>query len=289
VPDAEDASATVHESGLNAGGTEASTDKEITSGEITLTLNGEAATVTIGGKEFAVDASGNASVAPEGVSIDTGEGTLLVTGISDGKVSYTYTLKEHQTHAQGEGNNTMTDEIAINVTDATGDEVNGNLAITIVDDVPTANNDVFTLTEASAQKGATDGGNVLSNDLFGADEPGSKTVTSIEGGTLGEPVQGKHGEFTLNADGSYSYKLNEGVNIPKGETFTETFTYTITDTDGDTSQATITINITGDESVPVINVPDAEDASATVHESGLNAGGTEASTDKEITSGEITL
>ena len=137
MPDADDAAAKVYESGLNDGGSEASTDKETTSGEITLTLNGEAATVTIGGHEFAVDADGNTTIAAGGESIDTGEGTLVITGISGGKVSYTYTLKANQTHAEGLGNNTLTDEIAINVKDATGDEASGNLTITIVDDVPT--------------------------------------------------------------------------------------------------------------------------------------------------------
>ncbi|WP_300717521.1 VCBS domain-containing protein [uncultured Desulfovibrio sp.] len=145
------------------------------------------------------------------------------------------------------------------------------------------------LTEAAAQNGATDNGNVLTNDLFGADEPGTKTVTSIEDGVLGQPVQGHYGELTLKADGSYTYQLTPGVNVPKGETVTETFTYTITDTDGDTSEATLTITITGDERTPSISVPGAGDASATVYESGLDEGGSEASTDKETTSGEISL
>ena len=158
-----------------------------------------------------------------------------------------------------------------------------------MDDVPTAHDDSFVLTEAAAQNGGTDNGNVLMNDEFGADVPADKTVTSIEGGTLGQPVSGTYGELTLKADGSYSYKLNSGVDVPKGSTVTETFTYTITDADGDTSEATLTITIRGDESTPSISVPGAGDASATVYESGLNDGGSEASTDKETTSGGITL
>ena len=173
--------------------------------------------------------------------------------------------------------------------DATGDEAGGNLTITIVDDVPVAHADHVSLTEDAAQGGATDGGNVLTNDVFGADGPADKTVTSIEGGTLGQPVKGQYGELTLNADGTYSYKLYTGVDIPKGETVTENFTYTITDGDGDTSKATITVDITGDGNTPGISVPGADDPAATVHESGLDAGGSEAHTNKETTSGEITL
>ena len=69
--------------------------------------------MTIGGREFAVDADGNATIATGGESIDTGEGTLVITGIRGGKVSYTYTLKENQTHESIQGNNMLKDEIAI--------------------------------------------------------------------------------------------------------------------------------------------------------------------------------
>ncbi|WP_303236698.1 DUF5801 repeats-in-toxin domain-containing protein, partial [uncultured Bilophila sp.] len=182
----------------------------------------------------------------------------------------------------------LTDEIAISVTDQTGDTVEGSLIITIVDDVPSAQADTFSLSELDAQGGATDGGNVLANDVFGADAPADKTVTSIEGGTLGEPVKGTHGELTLNADGTYSYRLNPGVDVPQGETYTDRFTYTITDADGDTSTATITVNVTGDGSVPTITVPGADSGEATVYESDL-PGGSNESGSRESTSGEITL
>ena len=93
-------------------------------------------------------------------------------------------------------------------------------------------------------------------------------MTSIEGGTLGQPVDGKHGKLTLNADGTYTYTLNAGVDVPKGGTATENFTYTIMDKDGDTSEATLTITIKGDANEPVVTVdtPEGSDASITVDE-----------------------
>ena len=153
------------------------------------------------------------------------------------------------------------------MTDATGDTDSGKLTVEVHDDVPVAKADNVTLTEAEAQAGGS-GENVLTNDVFGADAPADKTVTSIEGGTLGQPVDGKHGKLTLNADGTYTYTLNAGVDVPKGGTATENFTYTIMDKDGDTSEATLTITIKGDENVPVVTVdtPEPGDANIMVDE-----------------------
>ena len=115
---------------------------------------------------------------------------------------------------------------------------------------------------------------MLANDVFGADAPADKTVTSIEGGTLGQPVKGTYGNLTLNENGTYTYQLNAGVDVPKGETYTEEFTYTIMDKDGDTSEATLTITIKGDENVPVVTVetPGAGDANIMVDEGALDGG-----------------
>ena len=153
------------------------------------------------------------------------------------------------------------------MTDATGDTDSGKLTVEVHDDVPVAKADSVTLTEAAAQAGGS-GASVLANDVFGADAPADKTVTSIEGGTLGQPVDGKHGKLTLNADGTYTYTLNAGVDVPKGGTATENFTYTIMDKDGDTSEATLTITIKGDENVPVVTVdtPEPGDANIMVDE-----------------------
>ena len=160
------------------------------------------------------------------------------------------------------------------MTDATGDTAEGTLTVEVHDDGPVAVADDVTLTEVQAQAGGS-GNNVLANDVFGADAPADKTVTSIEGGTLGQPVNGTYGTLTLNENGTYTYTLNAGVDVPKGSTYTEEFTYTITDKDGDASEATLTINITGDESVPVVTVvtPGAGEANIMVDEGAL-AGGT---------------
>lgn len=279
-------------------------------GSFTVNLNGEDGTVTlkygseqdaptitlslINGEDFTPKwLSTNKTLTVNGVEVEVKGATQTEPG-GPWKIEYTYKLTGQQAH-KNEGSagavgadDALSDSINITVTDATGDMTTGSLMVTVHDDGPAAAADNVTLTEAAAQAGGS-GENVLTNDVFGADAPADKEVTSIEGGTLGQPVSGTYGELTLKADGSYSYKLNSGVDVPKGSTVTETFTYTITDADGDTSEATLTITIRGDESTPSISVPGAGDASATVYESGLNDGGSEASTDKETTSGGITL
>ena len=165
--------------------------------------------------------------------------------------------------------------VKLTVTDGDGDSSSAEIALdlTIRDDGPVARADNVTLTEAQAHAGAS-GENVLTNDVFGADAPAGKTVSSVNGGNPGEAVNGTYGTLTLNADGTYTYQLTPGVDVPKGESVTEEFTYTITDADGDTSEATLTITIKGDENVPVVTVetPGAGDANIMVDEGALQAG-----------------
>ena len=292
VPAAGSAGATVYESDL-PGGSNASGPRESVSGEMTLSLHGEAATLTIGGTTFALNASGNATnLTDANRSIDTGEGTLTITGIANGTVSYTYTLNGAQTHSAGQGNNTLTDNIAISVTDATGDSASGTLTITIVDDVPTATNDLVSFEEA---QGAASG-NVLDNDVFGADGPqGGRTVQWNVDENAPNVTRNADGSYTvitekgtavLKADGTYSYELT--ADLDPGQTATEGFGYTITDADGDTSTATLTITATGDTRVPTIgNIPAADSDEATVHESGLPGGTSEGH--GAVTSGTFTV
>ncbi|RWS45331.1 hypothetical protein CKA55_13415, partial [Arcobacter suis] len=70
-----------------------------------------------------------------------------------------------------------------------------------------------------------------------------------------------YGTVTLNADGTYSYTLdntNPTVNaLNDGDTLTETFTYTVQDGDGTTSQTEVVITINGStDSVPTVEVSD---------------------------------
>ncbi|HNJ09389.1 MAG TPA: Ig-like domain-containing protein, partial [Plasticicumulans sp.] len=105
-------------------------------------------------------------------------------------------------------------------------------------------------------------------DRIGADTTATPVTAVSFGatpGTLGSPLSGAYGALTLNADGSYSYALdntNPTVNALKaGDSLSEVFSYTITDADGDTSTATLTITVQGRNDPPV-----AVDDSATTPE-----------------------
>ena len=261
---------TVYESGLADGSQAGQADAPTTaSSSLIITAPDGVASIVIGG--IVVFEKGGLT----GNTVSTDEGTLAVTGFDPvtGELKFTYELRGNTTEHSGSGMDDISHDLTVTVTDMDGTEVDSTITVNVVDDVPTAHADSFTLTEAQAQAGGS-GENVLSNDVFGADAPADKTVTSIEGGTLGQPVSGKHGELTLNADGSYSYTLNAGVDVPKGETYTEEFSYTIKDADGDTSEATLTITIKGDENEPVVTVetPEAGDANIMVDEGALVGG-----------------
>ncbi|URX61645.1 VCBS domain-containing protein [Luteibacter anthropi] len=247
--------ATVIEAGLaNHDGT------QTTGGSIDLTAADGLAGVTIGGTSLTLaqlDALNNG----QPVTIHTPDGTLVLTGFNPttsvggvptaGTLTYTYTL-DHSVPRQGGG----TDTIALQVIDAGGGTASGALVVNIVDDVPTARPDTATVHE----DGAPVTGNVITGgagaDRIGADANPLPVAGVVHGasngpvsGNVGSGVAGTYGTLTLNADGSYTYALdnaNPRVNALKdGDTLTEVYTYTIVDGDGDSSTTTLTITIAG--------------------------------------------
>jgi VCBS repeat-containing protein len=71
-----------------------------------------------------------------------------------------------------------------------------------------------------------------------------------------------YGNLVLNADGSYTYTLNNAnpaVNaLNNGQSLSDSYTYTLTDGDGSSTTATLTITINGHtDGVPTIDIPDS--------------------------------
>jgi VCBS repeat-containing protein len=252
--------AEVREAGLvdGAGGPDTS---ERTSGSITVSAADGLQSVTVGGTTLTPTQLSALGTTP--VSIDTGEGTLVLTGFTasatvggvptGGTLSYTYTLKAPLSQP---GASESTDAIALQVVDAAGVTSTGTLTVRIVDDVPQAQPDTNSVTEDAAQDTAT--GNVVGAgagiDRLGADGAAAGgPVTAVRfgatTGTVGTVLTTAYGQIVLNADGSYTYTLDNGnaaVNALKdGDTLSEVVGYTITDADGDTSSSTLTITIQG--------------------------------------------
>src|SRR5207342_3644948 len=104
-------------------------------------------------------------------------------------------------------------------------------------------------------------GNVLANDTD-VDAGDSKTVTTVGA------FAGAHGTLTLNADGSYSYAVNNSDAAVEAlrtaaNTLTDTFSYTMRDTAGATSSAALTVTIHGANDAPVA-VADSNGSDAVV-------------------------
>jgi VCBS repeat-containing protein len=99
-------------------------------------------------------------------------------------------------------------------------------------------------------------------------------------GTVGSALTGTHGTLTLNADGSYSYVVNNNdaavQALNTGGTLTDTFTYTVKDPGGlltNTAQLTITINGADDAPVGVDDTGSATEAGTLNATPGSNATG----------------
>ena len=67
---------------------------------------------------------------------------------------------------------------------------------------------------------------------------------------------GTYGTFTLNADGSYTYILNNSLpavqSLGAWETLTDTFTYSVTDNHGAIGSNTLTVTIHGTNDAPTV-------------------------------------
>ena len=158
------------------------------------------------------------------------------------------------------------------------------------------------MTEGTTSADSTVAGNVFSGaapdvaDRLGADTRANPVTAVSFGGapqTVGSAFATAYGHLTLNADGSYSYRLdntNAAVNALKDtETLSEIFTYTITDADGDPSTTTLTLTINGTtDGGPSIVAVDGN-AGATGQASVLEAGLTSGADTSETTSGTISV
>uniref|UniRef100_UPI0012F815BF VCBS domain-containing protein n=1 Tax=Azohydromonas aeria TaxID=2590212 RepID=UPI0012F815BF len=206
-----------------------------------------------------------------------------ITRNADGSYSYTLDNTNPLVQQLGPGQ-TLVERFTYTLTDADGDTSSAELVITIrgTDDLPVAVDDSRSVDEDTATPLT---GSVRANDTPGDGTLAQHTVTW--GGEV--PA---YGTITRNADGSYSYTLDNAnplvQRLVAGETLVERFTYTLTDADGDTSSATLVITIRGTNDVPTLVIDDGNGGAtgqASVSERGLaDADGSQATQGRFVVS-----
>ncbi|WP_143515216.1 retention module-containing protein, partial [Pseudomonas putida] len=207
-------------------------------GSFTITAPDGLQSLTVGG--ISVISGGVAAGFPQSITTPLGN-TLTITGYNPGTgvVSYSYTLLDNEAHPDGNETNSLGESFTVVATDTDGSSATGNLDVSIVDDVPTAVGDTNATTATENQLALT--GNVLANDVQGADRVPSGPITA---GTF----VGTYGTLVLSANGSYTYTLNTSdpdfFNLHGGGSGIEQFTYTLTDADGDVRTAVLELNVT---------------------------------------------
>ncbi|MCL6699680.1 VCBS domain-containing protein, partial [Sphingomonas sp. NSE70-1] len=176
--------------------------------------------------------------------------------------AWTYDPSGLDLEALGSGD-TIELTYSVVVTDDEGltDTVDVVITITGTNDAPVAvadTNATDPVVEAGVIAGdALAAGNVLTNDTD-VDTGATKLVSAVNGlGTnVGAAVGGTYGSVTINADGSYSYSLNNAdadTNaLYQGQVVQDQFTYTMVDDFGATSTTTLTITITGTNDAPTV-------------------------------------
>ena len=227
-------------------------------------------------------------------------GELTINGFNaaTGQVDYAYTLTANADHSGGD----VIDGFGLILTDNDGDTLPGTLGVLIVDDQASATDDTNSVTEDT---GVPATGNVVTaNDVVGADTTATPVSGIVAGSgspagssaNVGASVTGIYGDLTLNADGSYSYALDNSNPLVQGlgstESLTETYSYEITDSDGDTATATLIITINGADDP--LSITDSDDngvagADSQVLEADLASGSNAAGTGEKPSPAPLSL
>ncbi|SEI23750.1 VCBS domain-containing protein [Tardiphaga sp. OK245] len=195
----------------------------------------------------------------------------LAAGATDGNVETVLKALAYQSTSENPTGADRTATVTFNDggNDGSGPALSDTSTVTIhvtpVNDAPLAVNDTGSATEKGGVANATGGsnatGNVLSNDSDVDDLQTSLVVSGVRvgtagsTGTVGSTLTGAHGSLVLNANGTYTYVIDEtdaqvqALNV--NGTITDTFTYTVRDPSGATDTAQLTITINGANDAPV--------------------------------------
>ncbi|WP_324829182.1 DUF5801 repeats-in-toxin domain-containing protein [Qipengyuania zhejiangensis] len=240
----------------------------------TLTIDVENVAGTVSDNDATVNEAGLPAGSDAGSDSETAGGQITVTGVTgplvyvltsptDGDFgtlvldpdtgSYTYTLDTPFTDGNTAENTTNTvngaESFDYEVYDTAGNLIgSGSVVVSIIDDVPDAVSETALSIAEDASAPAALSGNVMDNDVEGAD---GATVTSVTiGGTdyavaaTGTTSVGTaNGAYTFDAAGNWTFDPATGLDQTNGP-IDASFTYTLTDGDDDFDIATQPITIT---------------------------------------------
>ncbi|HWA63237.1 MAG TPA: Ig-like domain-containing protein [Caulobacteraceae bacterium] len=161
---------------------------------------------------------------------------------ADGTYSYQIgATKTEQDALTAAGGGHQTDVFTYQASDGVGGLSTTTLTIT-TDRLPVTA--PFGVTVVEGATGSQAAAGVLTGDT---DADGDTlTVTAIAGGTVGSKLTGTYGDFTVNADGSYSYAANNTAAIDTAATGSrpsETFTITVSDGQGGSTTEVVTATV----------------------------------------------
>lgn len=210
-----------------------------------------------------------------GADLAGNHGTLLLN--ADGSYRFLVNNLDPAVQSLRTYNDTLTEVFTYTVSDGQGKSVTRTFTVIIhgQNDTPIAADDTGTAIEAGGTLNTTPGapatGNVLPNDLdvdgaaYGETKvvDAARTGAEAAGGTLidlaasGGVIAGSYGTLVLNANGTYTYTVNDSLAavqaLKLGDSLVETFTYRMHDSAGATSIAQLTITIEGRYDAPVAN------------------------------------
>jgi VCBS repeat-containing protein len=296
---------TLHESGLAGGTREVSGPIQASSTLHVDTQNSTFTGLTIDGTFYSTDAM--ARGVEIGLDVD-GDGDVDVTVafdyVGDNNVRVTVTLDNNVTHTGPDGANLqeMLDGLGITAHNNMGDSASAALSVDVVDDGPIAYDDADEANYGTISAS----GNVLDNDLYGADGKGTGLdeqnnpseandhvdwvnadgnvdikfgdveLTRAADGTLTDGDGNNYGILLLDEDtGAYTYTKPVNIGADNQFEFTGNISvaYTIEDGDGDRSSAALTLHVE-DAGITITDNDNALSGAAdvVVKESGLAEG-----------------
>ena len=230
------------------------------------------------GNVLANDASNNGKmvigVDPGTTGTASGDVGTSVTGsygsiVIDANGDYTYTLDNTNTAVEAllTSGDHVTDIFTYTMEDAFNNISTTQVTITVdgTNDAPIGVDDNGIAVESGGVNNATAGsdatGNVVTNDTD-VDAGDTKMVVGVVSGAAGSAsgsvsasVTGVYGSVVINADGSYTYTVDENNSTVRSrrtasETLSEIFTYSMQDTAGAETTATLTVTIQGANDAP---------------------------------------